>query len=166
LSSTGISHRIDPFLGASLTRPPLELDPDAMPLVSMAEGDARIRWEGQLLTTNGPQTMHIRTDSSVRLTIDGHVVIEGCKPSPETRVLTGTAQLAAGWHDARMVLDSARRNGRGGAALGATPWARPPRDVPGGAPTDRLCFLSRPEESAAKPSPKDSRPRDPGARPA
>ncbi len=46
LSSTGISHRIDPFLGASLTRPPLELDPDAMPLVSMAEGDARIRWEG------------------------------------------------------------------------------------------------------------------------
>ncbi len=46
--------------------------------------------------------MHIRTDSSVRLTIDGHVVIEGCKPSPETRVLTGTAQLAAGWHDVRV----------------------------------------------------------------
>ena len=102
LSSTSISYRIDPFLGASVKRPLRRLDPDALPLVSMVEGDTRIRWEGQLLTMDGPHTMHIRTDSPVELTIDGQVVISRCKPSSEAGVLTGSARLAAGWHDVRV----------------------------------------------------------------
>src|SRR5205085_5628318 len=89
-SDGGVTHRIDPFVGAGVGgntgggvgRPaPARRDPDFLPLATGA-GVWRSSWAGEVYAEGGRYTMELRSDGQARLVIDQATVLTVCLAVP------------------------------------------------------------------------------------
>ena len=152
---TGVSRRIDPFVGAALsgTYPnsrPGELPPqDAQALVALPlspsgspiqVGIGQITWAGEVLTEAGIYTLELHTDAQVRLVLDDQVVLEPCSPIVE-QWRRAQVSLTAGPHHVQ--LDFAPPSGTRGLEW---LWTRPDgvREV---VPPSRLRYRSAAQDA-------------------
>jgi len=113
-------HRIDPFIGSALsgsypvyragTVPDGQARLDFLPFglspsgPNPAVGSGILRWSGALRTDGGAYTMDLRTDASVRLSIDDKVVATKCDKKVNN-MTTPLMNLAAGWHNVQIDYD-------------------------------------------------------------
>ncbi len=117
--AVGPTHRIDPFVGATLGSPPrgtdAETDAEAEPLGSATGGSAQIRWEGEFnAPLSGQYNLNLRSDTSAELTVGGASTVKLC-PAPgnnEASQSSSNVSLTAGWHKVR--IDYTARAGRNG----------------------------------------------------
>ena len=126
-SGATATHRIDPFVGASvlspdeptiygLIPPPSKRDPDLLPLAPPASGAGRprVRWEGEVYAEGGEYEMNLRTDAHALLLVDGAPVLKVCASPPPGDIPirggdSGTGarvSMSPGWHRVRVDLDA------------------------------------------------------------
>jgi hypothetical protein len=126
-----ITHRIDPFVAASILGARgthasnalfLKRDPDFVPIASREQDVVRVRWLGELYATGGTYRMELRTDAHARLYIGSHLVLDLCdNEAPRNSfynpggyvvvpggypVRTALVTLPRGWHRVRLYLEA------------------------------------------------------------
>lgn len=126
LRGDSLSRRIDLFVASSLltgdlarapdvlVRPPIERDPDFLPIASKA-GVQTIQWDGEVYAEGGEYKMELRTDARASLSLDGKEVINIPVATPLTsdifyhnlfEPVTAGVSLTPGWRKVRLELET------------------------------------------------------------
>ncbi|HVG01104.1 MAG TPA: glycosyltransferase family 39 protein, partial [Chloroflexia bacterium] len=138
-NSTKVVSRVDPFVGVS-TRRTLKgwsqkgilseeeyqrTYEEALPLAptqpEVKEGDAWVRWSGEVFSDEGTYNMELRTDGWAQLVIDGVPVVSKCEPTQTEGRAAADFELREGWHRVQIDLHLTPDQQRGLEWL----WRRP-----------------------------------------